>query len=88
MRTQPHKSQNVGIGLLIDQNEVRLHMAVTVIFPVASQGVIAVTWLQRFINQQGRQHGVKVGLECAPVPAFGLALVIPFELAGVVRRPH
>ena len=43
MRTQAHESQYVGIGLLIDQNEVRLHMAVTLIFPVASQGVVAVT---------------------------------------------
>ena len=43
MRTQAHESQYVGIGLLIDQNEVRLHMAVTLIFPVASQGMVAVT---------------------------------------------
>ena len=69
MRTQAHESQYVGIGLLIDQNEVRLYVAVPVIFPVASQGV-------------------KVSLECAPVLAFGLALVIPFELTGVVRRPN
>jgi hypothetical protein len=63
-------------------------MAVTVIFPVASQGVVAVSWLQGFISQQGRHNAVKVGLECAPVLAFSLALVVPFELTGVVSRPH
>jgi hypothetical protein len=68
MRSQPHQAQDVCIRFLIDQNEVRLYVAVPVIFPVANQGV-------------------KVSLECAPVLAFGLALVIPFELTSVVRRP-
>jgi len=42
MRTQPHKSQNVGIGLLVDQNEVRFDVAVPMIFPFADECVIAV----------------------------------------------
>ncbi len=61
MRSQPHQAQDVCIRFLMDQNELRLYVAVPVIFPVASQGV-------------------KVNLECDPVLAFGLALVIPFEL--------
>ncbi len=88
MRTQPHKSQNGGIGLLVNQNEVRFDVAVPMILPVASEGVVAVTRLQGLISQQCRQNSVKVGLEFGPVLAFGLSLVIPFELAGVVRRPH
>jgi hypothetical protein len=45
MRSQPHQAQDVCIRFLIDKNEVRLYVAVPVIFPVASQGVVAVTWL-------------------------------------------
>lgn len=88
MRTQPHKSQNVGIALLVDQNQVRFDVAVPVILPVASERVVVVTRLQGSISQQCRQNSVKVGFERRPVLAFGFALVIPSELASVVRRPH
>jgi hypothetical protein len=54
--TQPYQSQGVLIRLLIDQHQVRFDVAVTVVFPVPSQGVVTVARLKRLIGCQSGQY--------------------------------
>lgn len=63
-------------------------MAIPVILPVACQGMVAVSRLQRLLSEQGQQDRAKVSFECGPVLAFGFAFVVALELPGVVSRPH
>ena len=47
MRSEANKSQSVGIGLLVDQHEVRLYVAIAVIPPVTGQRMVAVSRFQK-----------------------------------------
>jgi len=49
MRADAHELQYFFIGLAVDQNQVGLDMTVPVVFPVASESVVAVARLQRLI---------------------------------------
>ena len=71
----------------VDQDQVVRDVAIPVVFSVTGQGVVAVARLQRQVGQQGRQDSVKVGMERGAMLALFLALVVAFELAGVVRCP-
>ena len=42
MRAEAHQAQRVGVGLLVDQHQVGLDVAIPVILPVPGQRVVAV----------------------------------------------
>ena len=88
MRADAHELQRLFIGLPVDQYQVWLDVAISVILPVAGQCVIAVTWLQWMIAGQGFHNGHQFLIECGAVLALGLALVVALELAGVLNPPH
>ena len=56
MGTKPHQLQGFIVRLPIDQNEVRPHMTIAVILPVAGKGVVTVPGFQRLILRQSGQH--------------------------------
>jgi|RhiMetdeSRZDD1v2_1073273.scaffolds.fasta_scaffold383566_2 hypothetical protein len=50
MRAEPHELERVGVGLAIDQHQVRADMAVAAIVPGAAQRVIAKARRQRRVG--------------------------------------
>lgn len=84
MRAEAHQAQRVGVGLLVDQHQVGLDVAIPVILPVPGQRVVAVPRFQRLVVGERDQDGHQVGVERGPVLPFRLALVVALE--GVVSR--
>lgn len=66
MRTQPDKTQGIGIGRLIDQDKVGPDMAITAVLPFSRQCMVSVTLFQRLIVGQGYQNGHQIDVECRP----------------------
>jgi hypothetical protein len=62
VRTKTDKSQCAGIRLAVDQHEIGFHVAISMVFPVADQRMIAMPRFQREIGQQRGQDSVKVGI--------------------------
>ncbi len=53
MRPYPDQLQRFVVGLAINQHQIWLYMAVTVVFPIAGQRMVAVTNLQWRIGRKG-----------------------------------
>ena len=57
MRPKANKPQRVGAMLPVDQHQVRLHVAITVIFPFAAQCMVVAPRFQGLVISQGDQDG-------------------------------
>ena len=68
MRAETHQAQGIGSGLLVDQQEVRLHVAVAVVSPLAAQCVVVVPRLQRQVIRQGFHHRSQDRVQVGSVP--------------------
>ena len=74
MRAQAHQLQHVCSQLPVNQNKVRLDVAVTMIFPLPCERVIAMFFSQWLVIRQCRDDGDEITLKGLSVRAFGLAL--------------
>ena len=81
MRAQAHQLQHVCTLLPVNQNKVGLDVAVTMIFPVPCERVIATFFSQWLVIRQSRDDGDEITLKCLSVWAFRLALQVSLELA-------
>ena len=88
MGTDADEAQSVGIGFMVDQHQVRLHVAIPVICPVAGERMVAVSRFQRPIIGEGDQDRHQITIESRSVAAPGHTFVVAFELAGTLNRPH
>jgi len=88
VRTQAHKLQQLSVWFSIDQHQIRLDVAIPVVFPIARERMVTVTWLQRQIDHQRRQDGCEISVERGAVLALFFTLVIALELAKMLNRPH
>ena len=88
MGTEPDEAQSVRIGFMVDQHQVRLHVAITVVLPVAGERMVAVSRFQRAIIGEGDEDRHQITVERWPVAAPGHTFVVAFELAGPLNRPH
>ena len=81
MRAQAHQLQHVCTQLPINQNKVRLNVAITMIVPLSRERVIAIFFGQRLVIRQSRDDGDEITLKGLSVRAFGFALQVSLELA-------
>lgn len=63
-------------------------MAISVVFPIACQRVVAVLLGQRLIIRQSRDDGDEITLQRLPMRASGFAFQVSLELARLLNRPH
>ncbi len=49
MRAKSNELQCLGVGLSIDQHQVGFDVAIPMIFPIASECMVAVPWVQGLI---------------------------------------
>ena len=57
MRPEANKPQPVAAVLLVDQHQVRLHVAITEVFPFAAQCMVMAPRFQGLVISQGDQDG-------------------------------
>ena len=62
MRTQTYQTQCIWIWLLINQNQVRLDVAIAVIFSVAREPVITVPIIKDLVVGKGHHYSSRIGL--------------------------
>jgi hypothetical protein len=79
VRAKPGQAKRVGVGLAIDQQQVRLDVAFPIACPIARKIVIAVAGIQRLIHRQSDQKRLEVIVERSAVTSFGFPLVVAFE---------
>lgn len=63
-------------------------MAVPVIFPIASQGMVAVARFKRLIAGQRPQDRHQLSIERCTVLPLSPTFVVALELAGVLNPSH
>lgn len=88
VRTETDELQNAVIRLSVDQNQIRLDVAIPVVLPVSTERMIVVLLGQNLIMGQGRDDGDEITLQRLPVRSLGFALVVALELARVFNPPH
>jgi len=88
MRAETNELQHSLVRFSINQHQVGLDVTITVILPVAGQRVVVVPLGQRLVIRQRRDDGNEIACQRLPIRTFGLALVVAFELAGLLNRPH
>lgn len=88
MRAKAHELQRLIVRQPVDQHEIGANVAVAVVTPVAGQGVIVVTRLERPVCNQSVQHRGKIRHEGRAVLPFHLPLIVALELPGALNRPH
>ena len=88
MRPEAHQSQRAGVGLLVDQDQVGLDVAIAVIGPLTAQCMVVAARGERLIGGQGLDEGRETGVERGPMPALRLPLVVALEPARALNRPH
>jgi len=88
MRTETHKLQHCVIRFSVDQHQVGFDVAVTVVFPVAGQRMVAMLLGQRLVVGQRLHDRHEVIRQRFAVRTFGLAFQITLELPGLFNRPQ
>jgi hypothetical protein len=56
MGTKTSQAQGLRVWLLVDQQQVRPNVALTIARPIAAQFMVAVSWLQWDIVCQGNKN--------------------------------
>jgi hypothetical protein len=79
VRAKTGQPQGIGVGLSVDQKQVRLDVALAIASPIAAQVMVVTPLIQRLVASQSDQNRHQIGIQCDPVPALGLPLVIAFE---------
>jgi hypothetical protein len=75
-------------GLAVDENEIGLDVAITVVGPLTGECVVSVGSGQRGVGAQELDQAVKLVREEFPVLASGFALQIALEAGGKLNPPH
>ena len=88
VRTEAYKLQDSVTGLPVDQHQVGLDVAVSMISPFAGQSVVTLLSAQRLILGKHLQDFNEVTCERHPVRAAGFTLVVALELAGTLNPSH
>ncbi len=88
MRSQSHELERVVVGLAIDQDEIGLHMAIAMVFPVAGEGVVAPSSGHGSVKSQFSKQLRQFCRKSFAMRSFELALVVTLEFAGPLNRPH
>lgn len=57
MGSEAHESKGLGVGLLVDEDQVGLDVAVSVVAPVAAQGVVVMPAAEGPVGGQGFHDG-------------------------------
>lgn len=88
MRADAHELEHIIIRLPVDQHQIGLDVAVPVILPFPSQGVVREPGRQGLVIHQQLKHRHQDGFN-APVFWRGLdPLEVALERAGVLNGPH
>src|SRR5262249_49914867 len=88
VRAEPDELERRGIRLTVDQNEIRLDVAVSMILPFAGKRMVEVPMRQWFVGGQKLHGRHEFGIEAATVPPRFFSSVVALELSGALNRPH
>ena len=80
VRAEANQAKNGILLRLIDQNEIREHMTVTIIFPVGSELMVAKPDWERLFGQKMPDHLFEAGIQLRAVDAFEILFIVFFEL--------
>ena len=80
--------ERLRVGFAVDEHEIGFDVAVSEVFPLSDQSVVAVVRLERLVFHEEHEDREKIAVECRLVAALEFTLVVPLELAGTLNRPH
>src|SRR5580693_8974042 len=88
MRAKAHQAQRLLVGLLVDQHQVGLHMAIAKAGPLAGEWMIAKTLREWLIIHQRDKHSRQAGFEGTTMPPPRFPSVVAPEFRSAFNRPH
>lgn len=88
VRAESNQLQHRVIWFAVDQHQIGFHMAIAMILPSISQGVVVETRRKRIIAGEHPHDRNQVGLERRSMLALDFLFVVALELAGPLNPPH
>ncbi len=88
MRTEANQLERFVVRLAVNQHEIRLHMTIAMVFPVAGQCVVVVARFERLVGGQELDYHIKFVYDDLTMSALQFPLQVAFELTGRISRPH
>lgn len=88
MRAHANELQRFCVRLPVDQHQVRLDVAITVILPIARERMVVMPLRKWLICCKSLYDRHQIDVERRPVLSLGGAFIVPLELAGSVNSPH
>lgn len=88
MRAEANELQRFCVRLPVNQHQIRLDVAITVILPIARERMVVMPICKQLIYCKSLYDRHQIGVERRPVLSLGCALVVPLELACAVNCPH
>ena len=88
MRAEAHQIEMDRIGLAINQNQIRSHVTVAMIFPGSEQGMVVMPFGQRIVSREIGHDAHELGIQFLSKLPFLFPPVIPLEGRGASNPPH
>jgi hypothetical protein len=88
MRPEPHELEALRVWLSVDQDKIRLNVAVKKNLQLARKRVIEVAPWQAFVVRQKVLGFGEISIEAEPMPTRFLSPIVAPELPGVPNTPH
>ena len=88
VRSKPRKSEGVFLGLLVDQHQVWLDVAIPVTCPVTGQVMVPMFDRERLIIDQRHKDRHQRSIKRCSVLPFSFAFVVAPESCGALNLPH
>lgn len=88
MGAETYELQDGVVGFSVNQHQIRLYVAIPMVYPVARQGMVAVFRVQWLVGRQRPDNYNKIILKNFAVRSFGFPLQVALELAGLLNCPH
>ena len=88
MRSETDQAQDLVVWLLVDQDQIRPHVAVAKVTPRAAQRMVVVACVEQNVVGKRVHDDREPFIEIVPVAAAGFASVVALEPTRPFNRPH
>ena len=88
MRAEAHQIEMDSIGLAIDQNQIRSHVTVAMIFPGSGQGMVVMPLGQRIVSCKIGHDALEFGIQFLTKLPFLFPPVISLKGRRASNPPH
>jgi hypothetical protein len=85
---EPDELEAFGVGQTVDQDEIGLDVAVTMVDPLSNECMISAPQREGLIRQEEGNDCIEIIVQRKTMPASLFPFVVLLEAGGEINRPH